>query len=62
MHTWTWAVGPGYYIERDKSVSAAQSLLLAQQLQRLGRVYELVVYAEDNHDLTRNQEDIERAP
>lgn len=41
----------------DKSVNTAHSLLLAQQLQKLGRVYELVVYAEDNHDLTKNQED-----
>jgi len=45
---------------RDKSVSPEQSLLLAQQLQKLGRVYELVVYAEDNHDLTKNQEDRDR--
>ncbi len=45
---------------RDLSVNPAQSLLLAQQLQKLGRVYELVVYAEDNHDLTKNQEDRDR--
>lgn len=45
---------------RDKSVSPEQSLLLAQQLQKLGRVYELVVYAEDSHDLTRNREDRDR--
>ena len=44
----------------DKSVSTEQSLLLAQQLQKLGRVYELVVYAEDNHSLSKNQEDRDR--
>lgn len=44
----------------DKSVNTDQSLLLAQQLQKLGRVYELIIYAEDNHDLSRNQEDRDR--
>jgi dipeptidyl aminopeptidase/acylaminoacyl peptidase len=44
----------------DKSVNTEQSLTLAQQLQKLGRVYELVVYAEDNHYLSRNQEDRDR--
>ena len=41
----------------DKSVSTDQSLTLARQLQKLGRVYELLVYAEDNHILSRNQVD-----
>jgi dipeptidyl aminopeptidase/acylaminoacyl peptidase len=45
---------------RDKSVSPEQSLNLAQRLQKLGRVYELVVYAEDNHFLSRNHEDRDR--
>jgi dipeptidyl aminopeptidase/acylaminoacyl peptidase len=44
----------------DKSVNPEQSLTLAQQLQKLGRVYELLVYAEDNHILSRNQEDRDR--
>ena len=44
----------------DKSVNTEQSLLLAQRLQRLGRVYELIVYAEDNHSLSKNQEDRDR--
>lgn len=44
----------------DKSVNPEQSLTLAQQLQKLGRVYELVVYAEDNHYLSKNQEDRDR--
>jgi dipeptidyl aminopeptidase/acylaminoacyl peptidase len=33
---------------------------LAQQLQKLGRVYELIVYAEDGHILAHNQEDRDR--
>ena len=41
----------------DKSVNTSQSLLLAQQLQKLGKVYELIVYADDNHDLAKNRED-----
>lgn len=44
----------------DKSVNTEQSLALAEQLQKLGRVYELVVYAEDNHTLSKNQEDRDR--
>lgn len=44
----------------DKSVNTEQSLALAEQLQKLGRVYELIVYAEDNHYLARNQEDRDR--
>lgn len=41
----------------DKSVNPEQSLNLAQHLQKLGRVYELVVYAGDNHILSNNKED-----
>lgn len=44
----------------DKSVSASQSLALAQQLQKLGKTYELIVYAQDNHFLSRNQDDRDR--
>jgi dipeptidyl aminopeptidase/acylaminoacyl peptidase len=42
---------------RDKDLSASQSLALAQQLQKLGKVYELIIYAQDNHHLSRNQDD-----
>ena len=45
---------------RDKSVNTEQSLALAQRLQKQGKVYELIVYAEDNHYLSRNQEDRDR--
>lgn len=44
----------------DKSVSPAQSLNLAQRLQKAGKVYELLVYAGDNHILAQNQEDRDR--
>ena len=44
----------------DRSVNPEQSLNLAQRLQKLGRVYELVVYAEDNHILSNNKEDRDR--
>lgn len=44
----------------DRSVNTTQSLALAQELQKLGRVYELVIYAEDNHSLSKNQEERDR--
>jgi dipeptidyl aminopeptidase/acylaminoacyl peptidase len=44
----------------DRSVNPEQSLLLAQQLQKLGKVYELIVYSGDNHDLTKNSADRDR--
>jgi len=44
----------------DESVNPEQSLNLARRLQQLGRVYELVVYAEDNHILSNNKEDRDR--
>lgn len=44
----------------DRSVNPEQSLNLARRLQQLGRVYELVVYAEDNHILSKNKEDRDR--
>ena len=44
----------------DWSVNPEQSLNLAQRLQKLGKLYELVVYAEDNHILSKNQEDRDR--
>jgi len=44
----------------DRSVNTEQSLALAEELQKLGRVYELIVYADDNHTLSKNQEDRDR--
>jgi len=45
----------------DWSVSASQSLALAQELQKLGKTsYELVIYAQDNHYLSRNQDERDR--
>lgn len=44
----------------DWSVNPEHSLNLAQRLQKLGRAYELVVYAGDNHTLSNNQEDRDR--
>lgn len=41
----------------DRSVTPEQSLNLAQRLQKSGRVYELIVYAGDNHILSNNKED-----
>jgi dipeptidyl aminopeptidase/acylaminoacyl peptidase len=41
----------------DQSVSPVQSLNLVQELQRLGRKYEFLIYADDNHVLSRNQKD-----
>jgi dipeptidyl aminopeptidase/acylaminoacyl peptidase len=44
----------------DKGVSPEHSLNLAQRLQKMGKVYELVVYAGDNHTLSNNKEDRDR--
>ncbi|HYG80243.1 MAG TPA: prolyl oligopeptidase family serine peptidase [Pyrinomonadaceae bacterium] len=44
----------------DKAVSPIHSLTMAQRLQKAGKVYELLVYAGDNHILARNQEDRDR--
>jgi dipeptidyl aminopeptidase/acylaminoacyl peptidase len=44
----------------DWSVNPAQSLNLAQELQKLSRVYELIIYAQDGHILLKNQEDRDR--
>ncbi len=38
-------------------MSAGQSLALAAQLQNLGKTYELIIYAQDNHYLSRNQDE-----
>ena len=42
------------------SLNVDQSLTLAQKLQKSGKVYELIVYAGDNHRLSRNQDDRDR--
>lgn len=44
----------------DPLVSPLQSLALAEKLQQAGKVYELVVYAEDNHILSKNSLDRDR--
>ena len=44
----------------DKGLTPMQSLNMAQRLQKAGKVYELIVYAGDNHILARNQEDRDR--
>jgi dipeptidyl aminopeptidase/acylaminoacyl peptidase len=44
----------------DWSVNPIHSLALAQELQKLNRTYELIVYAGDNHILAGNQEDRDR--
>jgi dipeptidyl aminopeptidase/acylaminoacyl peptidase len=44
----------------DWSVNPSQSLAFAQKLQDLGKTYELVIYAGDNHFISRNQEDRDR--
>ena len=45
---------------KDWSVNPDHSLRLAQQLQKLDRTYELIIYAEDNHSLTKNHADRDR--
>lgn len=44
----------------DWSVNPRHSLILAQKLEDLGQVYELIVYAGDGHFLSQNQEDRDR--
>jgi dipeptidyl aminopeptidase/acylaminoacyl peptidase len=41
----------------DQDVSPVQALNFAQELQRLGKSYELLIYAGDNHVLSQHQED-----
>ncbi len=45
---------------RDGDVNPSHSLNLAQRLQRLGKTYELVIYAGDNHHLRANQVERDR--
>jgi len=44
----------------DEQVDAIQPLQLAEQLQRLGKTYELIIYAGDNHFLEKNRYDRDR--
>jgi dipeptidyl aminopeptidase/acylaminoacyl peptidase len=44
----------------DQQVSSARTLELAQKLQALGKTYELVIYAGDDHGLSRNRADRDR--
>ena len=44
----------------DWSVNPSQSLNIAQKLQSLGKTYELIIYADDDHRLARNQADRDR--
>ncbi|HYP52452.1 MAG TPA: alpha/beta fold hydrolase [Pyrinomonadaceae bacterium] len=41
----------------DPAVSPLQAMALAQKLEEAGRLYELVVYARDDHPITANAED-----
>lgn len=41
----------------DPSVNPVQALLLAQKLQEQGKLYELVIYAKDDHPISLNAED-----
>lgn len=45
----------------DQSVNALQAIHLAERLQQLDREYQLIVYAGDNHVLTRHREDRDAA-
>ncbi len=51
---------PLLIMHAGRDLSASQSLALAQQLQKLGKIYELIIYAQDNHHLSRNQDDRDR--
>jgi dienelactone hydrolase len=41
----------------DQSVNPAQAMVLGQKLQELGKLYELVIYAKDDHAISLNAED-----
>lgn len=41
----------------DPAVNPSQALLLAQKLQEQGKLYELVIYAKDDHPISLNAED-----
>ena len=44
----------------DAQISAVRTLTLAQKLQALGKPYELIIYANDDHGLSRNRHDRDR--
>jgi dipeptidyl aminopeptidase/acylaminoacyl peptidase len=44
----------------DQQIAASRTLELAQKLQALGKPYELIVYAGDDHGLSRNKADRDR--
>jgi dipeptidyl aminopeptidase/acylaminoacyl peptidase len=44
----------------DQQISATRTLELAQKLQALGKTYELVIYAGDDHGLSRNRIESDR--
>jgi len=44
----------------DEQVDPGQPLQLAEQLQHLGKTYELIIYASDNHFLEKNRYDRDR--
>lgn len=44
----------------DSQVSPLQSLSMAEKLQKLGKSYQLIIYAGDNHFLTKNRKNRDR--
>ncbi|MCH8947323.1 MAG: S9 family peptidase, partial [Acidobacteria bacterium] len=44
----------------DSDVDASHALNMAQRVQELGKTYELVIYGNDNHILSRNKDDRDR--
>jgi dipeptidyl aminopeptidase/acylaminoacyl peptidase len=44
----------------DSDVDASHALNMAQRIQELGKTYELVIYGNDNHILSRNKDDRDR--
>ena len=47
--------------ERDRSIPVEHTYNLARELQKLGRLYGLIVFADDNHILLRSQLERDRA-
>lgn len=44
----------------DELIGAARTLSFVQKLQELGKTYELIIYAGDDHDLLLNSLDADR--
>ncbi len=64
MHHWPEAFDVPILLmhgERDRSVPVEHTYNLARQLQKLGRLYGLIVFADDNHILSQSQEERDRA-